>query len=207
MKKIILLLLQYFKDNKKDMHHESISKNLDLRISPADFHVTIHFWMSELDKYSDQHIMVKPDDGGWSLGQLYMHLIESTSFFIDQANICRCNNRNQNKSMTPSAREMFIHNALPDIDIEGPPSNALTTQPSNKELVILLLNELEIKYKKAAELTLQSLYRGKTKHPGLHYLSAREWLHFAEMHMRHHVRQKERLEKYLQSHAYMFPAG
>ena len=38
---------------------------------------------------------------------------------------------------------------------------------------------------------------GKTKHPGLGYFDAREWLGFAEMHMRHHLRQKERIEKCL----------
>jgi hypothetical protein len=38
---------------------------------------------------------------------------------------------------------------------------------------------------------------GKTKHPGLGYFDAREWLGFAEMHMRHHIRQKERIEQCL----------
>ena len=27
---------------------------------------------------------------------------------------------------------------------------------------------------------------GKTKHPGLNYFTAKEWLQFAEMHLRHH---------------------
>jgi hypothetical protein len=36
--------------------------------------------------------------------------------------------------------------------------------------------------------------RGKAGHPGLGYFSAAEWLQFAEMHLRHHFRQKERLD-------------
>jgi hypothetical protein len=35
-------------------------------------------------------------------------------------------------------------------------------------------------------------FKGKIKHPGFDYFSASEWLQFAEMHMRHHLKQKER---------------
>jgi hypothetical protein len=38
---------------------------------------------------------------------------------------------------------------------------------------------------------------GKTRHPGLLYFSALEWLRFAEMHMRHHFRQKKRIDEAL----------
>ena len=42
--------------------------------------------------------------------------------------------------------------------------------------------------------------RGKTKHPGFNYFNAIEWLQFAEMHLRHHLKQKERIEKNLNRH-------
>jgi hypothetical protein len=42
-----------------------------------------------------------------------------------------------------------------------------------------------------------SQFRGKTKHPGLNYFNANEWFQFAEMHFRHHLRQKKRIEEFL----------
>jgi hypothetical protein len=39
--------------------------------------------------------------------------------------------------------------------------------------------------------------RGKSKHPGLGYFTAQEWFQYVEMHMRHHLRQKARLDTYL----------
>jgi hypothetical protein len=36
--------------------------------------------------------------------------------------------------------------------------------------------------------------KGKTRHPGLLFFSALEWLRFTEMHMRHHFRQKKRID-------------
>ena len=44
-------------------------------------------------------------------------------------------------------------------------------------------------------------YKGKTKHPGLGYFSAEEWLQFAEMHFRHHLRQKKRIDEFLKMDA------
>ena len=38
---------------------------------------------------------------------------------------------------------------------------------------------------------------GKTRHPGLLYFNAVEWLQFAEMHLRHHFRQKKRIDEQL----------
>jgi hypothetical protein len=37
----------------------------------------------------------------------------------------------------------------------------------------------------------------ETQHPGLYHFSANEWYQFAEMHFRHHVRQKKRIDDYL----------
>jgi hypothetical protein len=44
---------------------------------------------------------------------------------------------------------------------------------------------------------LKSPFHGKTKHPGLGFFNANEWLQFAEMHLRHHLKQKERIEEFL----------
>ncbi|HEV9036934.1 MAG TPA: hypothetical protein VGQ51_09945 [Puia sp.] len=41
---------------------------------------------------------------------------------------------------------------------------------------------------------IQGPATGKTRHPGLHYFNSLEWLQFAEMHMRHHFRQKKRID-------------
>ena len=41
---------------------------------------------------------------------------------------------------------------------------------------------------------------GKTQHPGLGFLDALEWYQYTEMHMRHHIRQKDRILKSWQDH-------
>jgi hypothetical protein len=39
---------------------------------------------------------------------------------------------------------------------------------------------------------------GKTKHPGSNYFTAKEWLQFAEIHLRHHLKQKKRIDDFFE---------
>jgi hypothetical protein len=94
---------------------------------------------------------------------------------------------------------MFARGDFPDKILEGPPSNAFTPQPYNKEQLISDLMHLKEKIASVGILISESPYMGKTKHPGLHFFNAREWLQFAEMHFRHHLRQKKRIDDFLKS--------
>jgi hypothetical protein len=42
---------------------------------------------------------------------------------------------------------------------------------------------------------------GKTKHPAFGYLNAQEWFQLIDMHFRHHLRQKKRLDQFLKQNA------
>jgi hypothetical protein len=92
---------------------------------------------------------------------------------------------------------MFHKNAFPDQLIEGPAENAFTAQPVSKKQLHDDMSSTKIKMNKAAELMEESTANGKTKHPGLNYFSAKDWLQFSEMHFRHHLRQKERIDIFL----------
>ena len=162
------------------------------------FNQTIDLWISELRRYEFEQLCAKPSPEHWSLGQVYVHLIENTQFFLAQAKLCLTNNENESEEASPIAKDLFLNNEFPDILIERPPSNALTQQPVSKEQ---LLNDLITLKKEVIILgkqLLQSQSKGKTKHIGLNYFNAKEWLQFAEMHFRHHLRQKKRIDAFLQ---------
>ena len=97
------------------------------------------------------------------------------------------------------AKAMLLQNDFPDMLIEGAPSNAQIPQPCNKEELMSDLLHLKEEMNHAALFISETPFKGKTKHPGLHYFSAPEWLQFAEMHLRHHLRQKKRIDAYLKS--------
>jgi hypothetical protein len=166
-----------------------------------DVNHTIDTWITALEQYSFVQLCIQPSPGSWSLGQVYMHLINATGYFITQAKTCLSNNDHATEEASPAAKAMFLRNDLPDKIIEGPPSNALTTQPNSKQQLITGLMNLKDELTAVDALISESPFNGKTKHPGLHYFNAQQWLQFAEMHLRHHLRQKKRIDDYLKTTA------
>ncbi len=162
-----------------------------------DFNHTIDTWIKELACYDFVQLCAKPSPASWSLGQVYMHLIENVSYYREQILLCISTNDHAQEEASQEAKTMFLLNRFPDIEIEGPPENADTPQPESKEqLLQLLLNAKEEMNQLASQMDA-SKFHGKTRHPGLHYFNAHEWLQFADMHFRHHLRQKKRLDDFL----------
>jgi hypothetical protein len=156
----------------------------------------IDAWTKALDDYNLASLHFKPAPVKWSIGQLYIHLITDTQFYIEQAQTCLSTNENQNENKSAAA-EIIFRNGFPDKMIEGAPSNAFIPQPQNKEQLVNGLLNLKNEMSTLAIAISSSSFKGKTKHPGLGYFSAAEWLQFAEMHFRHHLRQKKRIDDFL----------
>ena len=97
----------------------------------------------------------------------------------------------------PDGAAMLTNNEFPDTIIEGPDTNTDIPQPNNIEDLKKALAQLKDEISSLALLISNSHYKGKTKHPGLGYFSAHDWLQFADMHFRHHLRQKKRIDEFL----------
>lgn len=165
-----------------------------------DFNRAIDYWIKALEMYDLPVLRTRPAPASWSLGQLYHHLIDDTNYYIEQIKICVSTNVNAEKVASPTAKALFCNNSFPDEVIEGAPSNAHIVQPESKEQLKSCLKNLKDEMNDVAILIKESDNKGKTKHPGLDFFGAEEWLQFAEMHFRHHIRQKKRIDDFLKDH-------
>ncbi|MGG7664576.1 DinB family protein [Dyadobacter sp. BHUBP1] len=163
-----------------------------------DYHHTIDIWLRSLEPYDIARLLAQPGPGAWSLGQVYMHILDETEFYFSQIKVCLASNDHAMEDCTSEAKAMLRNNAFPDAILEGPPSNAFVRQPASKQSLIDRLLQLKTIVAETDLLIAQSLFHGKAKHPGLHYLCAEEWFQFSEMHFRHHLRQKARIESFLE---------
>ena len=162
-----------------------------------DFKKTIDIWIKDIDELSYEQLCKKPTQNSWSLGQVCVHLTDATNYFLKQSVICLSRNDNSNEEMKPNAKVMFRNNEFPNEFIEGPPSNGFTHQPNSKEEILSSFAKLKESIVYVEGQISKSTFKGKTKHPGLDYFSASEWLRFAEMHFRHHFRQRDRIKVFL----------
>ena len=168
------------------------------------FNQTIDRWIKELKEYDFKQLCAKPSSNSWSMGQVGMHLIENTNYFIEQIKICMATDDNANEEASPEAKQMFQNNDFPNEILEGPPSNLKTPQPQSKEALLSGLKNLKNEIDSVAVLISASQFKGKTKHPGLNYFNASEWFQFSEMHFRHHLRQKKRIDEFLKMNKNQF---
>ncbi|MFC4874371.1 DinB family protein [Negadavirga shengliensis] len=160
------------------------------------FNVIIDYWLTELKGYSFDQLLLQPDQNSWSMGQVYAHIIEETGFFFQQVRICLSDNENSAKSMSEGAKELFLTNAFPNKKLVGPPE-IVVGQPGNKIQLQVGLMDLYDQANDLGKEISNNDNSGKTKHPGHGYLDAREWYQYAEMHLRHHIRQKDRIDSFL----------
>jgi len=163
------------------------------------FNQTIDRWIAALDGYSFTQLCAKPSAQGWSVGQLYIHLVQDTTFYLEQLRESLASDCHTQQSASDQALVMLRNNAFPDIIIEGHPDNALIPQPESKDELLRGLEHVKREANDLAQGMAQGTVCGKSLHPGFQYLNANEWLQLAEMHLRHHFRQKERLDQFLKS--------
>ncbi len=163
----------------------------------ADFYTTIDYWIIALDNYSFGQLTYKYQPDKWSMGQLFIHLIDSTEFFLESVVSCINNPKNADEPQSNAARRVFQNNQLPDMELSGPDSNNFTPQPESIEMIKTGLEKLKKMAQAVSVLLQDTATSGKTKHPGLGYFNAEEWFRFAELHMRHHIRQRTRIDDQL----------
>lgn len=159
----------------------------------------VDLWEQELENYNLNQLTNKENNENWSMGQLYKHLIDGTlNYHLKQVN--NCINSTENKSKKKNFKGFMAYNILngfPPIKIKVPASETYTPkQPTS-------IKELKDGFKSLKQemkntlTTFEKDKKGKTEHPGFSYLTASEWFRLIPMHFKHHLRQKERIDNYL----------
>lgn len=170
---------------------------MEVKILIENFNHTMEVWIAELERYDYHQLCLQPNANSWSLGQVYTHLIEETEFFIQQIKACLRSNENSSGEMSAVAQNMLLNNSFPDEKLQGPEEAQYPPQPGSKAELHEDLIKLKAKINMIGSEISRNPGIGKTNHPGHKYLNAREWYQYAEMHLRHHFRQKERLDTFL----------
>jgi hypothetical protein len=159
------------------------------------FNDTIQKWIDFLNDYTLEMLCKKPDDNSWSLGQVYTHITEDTAWFAKQMAAAMQTKADSEKQMHEHARQMLQNNSFPDKMIEGPATGIYIKQPESKDEVRQKLLTIRAEVNNLYVSFDPSKAIGKTRHPGLLYFNTLDWLQFAEMHLRHHFRQKKRIDE------------
>ncbi|WP_405079920.1 DinB family protein [Paenibacillus chitinolyticus] len=188
--------------NQNQSLNQNQNQNLNLNTLDAlnRFEQLAETYIQELENYSLEELTRKPDEDQWSLGQMYVHLIKSALYrHLPIMEACRTSSGSEEAAgKTESGVEAYARGSYPPIRIQVPPSKEYTPlQPESKDELVSGLREV-IRAMRAIQPTLADIPAANTvEHPGFGGLNAVEWFSLVEMHYRHHLRQKERLDAFL----------
>lgn len=164
------------------------------------FEKTARLWLVDLNKYTDEQFARKPSETQWSIGQVYYHLVVGTRNFHLRA--CKRGLEHRGEvtegGKTLAGKIVFLLGSFLPVKIHVPPSPEYTPkQPESRaEMREGLLKLIETMRALAPQIDHASPVQ-KWKHPALGMLNAVEWYRLIEIHFRHHLRQKARLDKFL----------
>jgi len=157
----------------------------------------IEAYKNNLQSYSLEHLRHISEQGVWSLGQMYQHLILVAEEYLGKVETCQAAGVEQPLGKTGAGEQLFKLGGFPPVKIKLPEA---LDKPSNSESKEDLADGLE-------QLRLRMIeWEGKVgvvnpnykaKHDGFGWLNAREWFDLIDMHFRHHLLQKIELEQKL----------
>ncbi|MDB5283109.1 MAG: hypothetical protein JWO06_2184 [Bacteroidota bacterium] len=172
---------------------------MNLQKLETQTHQSIDYWIDEFNRYDFDKLMMKPSENQWSLAQVGIHLwMASKGFFFKNAERCLSKDGTQTgKSKKFTAHLIFTLRTLPPVRYEMPTQVSVQPKaPETKEQLIAKLEEV----KKIASGYIHRIPQSdpslKIKHPFLGWLNTAEWIQLCNIHFRHHVRQKQRIEKH-----------
>lgn len=168
----------------------------------SQFEKTAEVWLASLNQYSEEQFAKKPNADSWSIGQVYNHLVAGTRLYHLQK-VAQCLEGKEteiNAGKKLPGKLIFFLGSFPPIRIKVPPLETYTPkQPPNIESMKIGLKKL-IRMMRETEQKLSGTSEiPKAAHPAFGSLNAREWFHLIEMHFRHHLQQKKRLDSFLAS--------
>lgn len=172
---------------------------MDLQKLEKQTHETIDYWMDEFKRYSFEQITAKPSEDSWSLGQVGIHLCMSAKgFFFKNAE--KCLNKDgvqKGKGKSFSGHIIYTLRMFPPVKYEMPKQVAVVPkQPESKEQLIAKFEEVKQLASAYIKRIPESDPALKIKHPFLGWLNTAEWIQLCNIHFRHHLRQKKRIEQH-----------
>lgn len=153
---------------------------------------------SNLYNYSLKQLRYVSEEGVWSIGQMYDHLIVVAHEYLDNMEKCATLNEVIPFGKTQFGEQLYRNGGFPPIKIRLP--DELNSPPNNSNSKEDLISRMDKLIQRLSHWESKVNYinpNNKVEHGGFGWLNAKEWYDLVGMHFRHHLRQKSELESFL----------
>ena len=162
------------------------------------FEITAERYLEELKKLNMEKLNRKLNEEEWSVGQMYVHLIQSAFMHLHNVDQCLVGSEStlsQAKEKTEQGKAVFKLQQFPAIRIKVPASpNYTPPLPESMEQLEEGLHSVVERMRNTEAVLHQAPESKKILHPAFGALNAQDWFLLIEMHYRHHFLQLDRLK-------------
>ncbi|AXT20342.1 hypothetical protein D7030_04270 [Flavobacteriaceae bacterium AU392] len=158
-------------------------------------------WLDDLLVYDDKQLYFKPSENKWCLAELYDHIIK-VAWSYQMPNLYKCLHKRPVEGKPKNIKGVLVFN------LNIVPYRKITISSFPKDIQDNFTPEIKEREELITEfkgfikdiVTISDLLKTadlsvKNYHPFFGTINAREWFSLVEIHMRHHNRQKQNLEK------------
>ena len=149
----------------------------------------------DLSNYSLAELRSISEEGVWSIGQMYDHLLLVAHEYLDSGEQCETAADTAGLGKSGFGEKLFRNGGFPPVKIRLP--DEMNAPPNNSDSQERLLDRMDELIKRMAhwEVKVDGMDPDrKVEHGGFGWLNAKEWYELVGMHFRHHLMQKRELE-------------
>ena len=163
-------------------------------------------WLTNLEKKSEEEILINPCEGCWSLSELYDHIIRvARSYQIPnfKKSITAEAERKKRKNLIGFAIfNLGLRKVNKTIKMEKFPKPLVEKLTPKKQNKIDLIKDFKLFIKEVnnlKQILIISSKQNKQYHPMFGDISTKDWLTIIIFHINHHEKQKIRINHFLES--------
>ncbi len=147
-----------------------------------------------LDLLNPEQFTEQPPIGGWSYAEVYSHIFDSS--LLSMMAIHNCIKGQGTKGPTLfKVKLVLLWGKFPSgKKIKAPEKIESRVKKISIEAANQLITDFEVMFEKQFNFIKTADPSVKVKHPVLNLLNAKQWVRFIEIHLKHHLKQLERIE-------------
>lgn len=150
----------------------------------------------KLASVPDAEFNLTPRIGGWSYSEVYSHIFDSSILSVYAIQKCIDGDGKKIGDKLGAKLVLFFGALPPGKKYKVPPKLAMRVKKIDFTTAEKLIDDFGFQLAKVSNEIKNADPSIRIEHPRLGPLNARQWLRFTEIHLKHHWKQIERIEKF-----------
>ncbi|MES2828369.1 MAG: DinB family protein [Bacteroidota bacterium] len=156
---------------------------------------TVSTYRKKLASFSEDQWQLTPPIGGWSYSEVYFHIFDASILTLETLADAAKGNGKEKRTSFIAKVILFFAGLPPGKKFQAPQRLTERLKKISREEAVALIDQFVAQLDAEMPKIKTASRFLKTRHPKLGYFNAFQWLRFTHIHLSHHLKQLDRIEK------------